>query len=406
MNKIKLSFVFLVLIFSSFNLNAHQISQSFSNWTVENENIMAVFSVTSRQVTLLPLLDGYSDNLSEQLTKHLKKNIKVFINEKECNLAKDIPTKITDESSLKSLLNFKCSENTGIMKIENNSFFSVSAGHIHFARIRIGENDWQETIFTSTQKDASFSLSSGKNQRSALQIFFDYIKLGFEHILSGYDHLAFLLALLLITIRLKKVLLTVTGFTLGHSITLALAALGLIQPSTVAIEALIGFTILLVASESLILDDKSQNSFTIGSFSFLLILFILSILFGGIISPLTWLGLIIFTFSYSMLVQTKSDAEYYNPGLTLIFGLIHGFGFASVLIDLGLPKDKTVTALLGFNLGVEFGQILVVILAIVILYMLGKSSLIKYKDYLFNFTAIILIALGTFWFIGRAFSLQ
>jgi len=117
MNKIKLSFVFLVLIFSSFNLNAHQISQSFSNWTVENENIMAVFSVTSRQVTLLPVLDGYSDNLSEQLTKHLKKNIKVFINEKECDLAKDIPTKITDESSLKSLLNFKCSENTGIMKI-------------------------------------------------------------------------------------------------------------------------------------------------------------------------------------------------------------------------------------------------------------------------------------------------
>ena len=55
MNKIKLSFVFLVLIFSSFNLNAHQISQSFSNWTVENENIMAVFSVTSRQVTLLPV---------------------------------------------------------------------------------------------------------------------------------------------------------------------------------------------------------------------------------------------------------------------------------------------------------------------------------------------------------------
>ena len=73
-----------------------------------------------------------------------------------------------------------------------------------------------------------------------------------------------------------------------------------------------------------------------------------------------------------MLVQTKSDAEYYNSGLTLIFWLIHGFGFASVLIDLGLPKDKTVTALLGFNLGVEFGQILVVILAIVILYMLGK----------------------------------
>ena len=80
MNKIKLSFVFLVLIFSSFKLNAHQISQSFSNWTVKNENIMAVFSVTSLHVTLLPVLYGYSDNLSEQLNQHLNKNIKVFIN--------------------------------------------------------------------------------------------------------------------------------------------------------------------------------------------------------------------------------------------------------------------------------------------------------------------------------------
>jgi len=406
MNKLKLFFVFLVLIFSFLDLKAHQISQSFSNWTVENGNIMAVFSVASRQVTLLPVLDGYSNNLSEQLSSHLKKNIKVFINEKSCDLDPDIPIKVTDDNSLKSLLKFNCSETKGIMRIENNSFFSASAGHIHFARIRIGSNDWQETIFTSTQREANFSLSSGKNQRSSLQIFFDYIKLGFEHILSGYDHLAFLMALLLITVRIKKVLLIVTGFTVGHSITLALAALGLIQPSTIAIEALIGFTILLVASESLILDDKNQNSFTIGSVGFLSILFILSILFSGVISPLTWLGLIIFTYSYSMLVRTRNDAEYYNPGLTLVFGLIHGFGFASVLLDLGLPKDKTVTALLGFNLGVELGQILVVILAIVILYMLRKSSLIKYKDYLFNITAIILIALGTFWFVGRAFGLQ
>ena len=83
MNKLKLFFIFLVLIFGSLNLKAHQISQSFSNWTVENSDIMAVFSVTSRQVTLLPVLDGYSNNLSEQLTTHLKKNIKVSINDKK-----------------------------------------------------------------------------------------------------------------------------------------------------------------------------------------------------------------------------------------------------------------------------------------------------------------------------------
>ena len=406
MNKLKFAITFFVLIFSSFGLKAHQISQSFSNWTVEDGNITAVFSVTSRQVTLLPILDGYSNNLNEQLTEHLKKNIRVFINDKNCILDPDIPTKLSSDSSLKSLLKFECLEDKGIMRIENSSFFSASAGHIHFARIRIDSNDWQETIFTSTQQEAKFSLLSGKNQRGSIEIFLDYIKLGFEHILSGYDHLAFLIALLLVTIRPRKILLTITGFTVGHSITLALAALGLIQPSTIAIEALIGFTILLVAGESLILEDKDQNSFSVGSTGLLIILAVLSVILGGIISPLTWLGLIIFMYSYSKLVRTRGDAEYYNPGLTLIFGLIHGFGFASVLLDLGLPKDKTVTALLGFNLGVEFGQILVVLLAIVFLYMLGKSSLVKYKDYLFNIVAIVLIALGTFWFVGRAFGLQ
>ena len=120
--------------------------------------------------------------------------------------------------------------------------------------------------------------------------------------------MAFLIALLLVTIRPRKILLTITGFTVGHSITLALAALGLIQPSTIAIEALIGFTILLVAGESLILEDKDQNSFSIGSTGLLIILAVLSIILGGIISPLTWLGLIIFMYSYSRLVRTRGDA--------------------------------------------------------------------------------------------------
>ena len=128
-------------------------------------------------------------------------------------------------------------------------------------------------------------------------------------------------------------------------------------------------------------------------------------IFGGIVSPLTWLGLIIFMISYSYLVEVKKDAETFNPALTLVFGLIHGFGFASVLLELGLPKGKAVSSLFGFNLGVEFGQILVVTLAISTLYVLGKTKLIKYKENFYNISALFLIALGTFWFVGRVFSL-
>ena len=405
MNKLKIFLIVILCSFFSFPANSHQISQSFSNWTVEEKNITAVFSVAPRYITLLPVLDGYYDSLEDQLSNHLKKNIKIFSNEKPCVISSSILTKRNEDNSIKAMLNFECLETGNTLSIENNSFFDASAGHIHFARIKINSNDWEETIFTSTRKKNEFSFISGKNQQSSFEVFFDYIKLGFEHILLGFDHLAFLMTLLLVSLNLKKVFFTVTGFTIGHSITLALAALGLVQPSSVAIEALIGFTILLVASQALLLEDKKSPIFLKSSVGFLIILGLASIIFGGIVSPLTWLGLIIFMISYSYLVEVKRDAETFNPALTLVFGLIHGFGFASVLLELGLPKGKAVSSLFGFNLGVELGQILVVTLAIFTLYVLGKTKLINYKDIFYNVSALLLIALGTFWFVGRVFSL-
>jgi len=405
MNRLKVPLLIILLSFLSFPANSHQISQSFSNWTVEEKNVTAIFSIAPRYITLLPALDGYYDSLEEQLSNHLKRNIKIYSNDIACDFSSGILTRQNKDNSIKAMINFQCPENGNILSIENNSFFDASAGHIHFARIKINSNDWEETIFTSTRKKNEFSLISGKNQQSSFEVFNDYIKLGFEHILLGFDHLAFLMTLLLISLNLKKVFLTVTGFTIGHSITLALAALELIQPSTVAIEALIGFTILLVASQALLLEDQKNSIFLKSSVCFLIILGLSSLIFGGIVSPLTWLGLIIFTISYAYLVETKKDAETYNPALTLVFGLIHGFGFASVLLELGLPKGKAVSSLFGFNLGVEFGQILVVTLAISTLYVLGKTKLIKYKENFYNISALFLIALGTFWFVGRVFSL-
>ena len=405
MNRLKVVLVIILSSFLSFTVNSHQISQSFSNWTVEEKNVTAIFSIAPRYITLLPVLDGYYDSLEEQLSNHLKRNIKIYSNDIACDFSSEILTSQNKDNSIKAMINFQCPENGNILSIENNSFFDASAGHIHFARIKINSNDWEETIFTSTRKKNEFSLISGKNQQSSLEVFIDYIKLGFEHILLGFDHLAFLMTLLLISLNLRKVFLTVTGFTIGHSITLALAALELIRPSTVAIEALIGFTILLVASQALLLEDQRNSIFLKSSLCFLIILGLLSLIFGGIVSPLTWLGLIIFTVSYAFLVETKKDAESYNPALTLVFGLIHGFGFASVLLELGLPKGKAVSSLFGFNLGVELGQILVVTLAISTLYVLGKTKLIKYKENFYNISALFLIALGTFWFVGRVFSL-
>ena len=78
MNKLKIFLIVILCSFFSFPANSHQISQSFSNWTVEEKNITAVFSVAPRYITLLPVLDGYYDSLEDQLSNHLKKNIKIF----------------------------------------------------------------------------------------------------------------------------------------------------------------------------------------------------------------------------------------------------------------------------------------------------------------------------------------
>ena len=91
-----------------------------------------------------------------------------------------------------------------------------------------------------------------------------------------------------------------------------------------------------------------------------------------------------------------------NPLITVVFGLIHGFGFAGVLTELGLPKDGLIVGLLGFNLGVELGQILVISIVLIILFLLGKTYLARYKKLIYNLTGMSLIALGVFWFVGRS----
>jgi hypothetical protein len=136
----------------------------------------------------------------------------------------------------------------------------------------------------------------------------EYLKLGIEHILTGYDHLLFVACLLMLAGTTKRVLLIVTGFTLAHSVTLALAALDIVRVPIAPLEAVIALSIVFVAAE---LARPARDT-------------------------LTW--------KYPILISSG-------------FGLLHGFGFAAVLGEIGLPQTEVPLALLFFNLGVEVGQI-------------------------------------------------
>ncbi|MGI9384158.1 MAG: HupE/UreJ family protein [Methyloligellaceae bacterium] len=143
----------------------------------------------------------------------------------------------------------------------------------------------------------------------------EYLVLGIEHILKGYDHLLFVACLVLIAGTWRRILITVTGFTIAHSITLALAALDVVRVPVPPVEAVIALSIVFLATE--IARERRDT--------------------------LTW--------RYPIVVAGS-------------FGLLHGFGFASVLSEIGLPQTEIPAALLLFNLGVEVGQVLFVALIV------------------------------------------
>lgn len=179
-----------------------------------------------------------------------------------------------------------------------------------------------------------------------------YLKLGIEHLLAGYDHVLFVLGLLLLISSTRSLLITITCFTLAHSVTLALSVLGWVQLSQAAVEACIALSIVLLAREVL-----SQRA--------------------SLLKRSPWLA-------------------------AFGFGLLHGFGFAGALRDIGLPDENLWLALLSFNVGIELGQLLLVGLWVVLGW-LTKS--LTSKEKLRPLLAYGIGGLAVFWTLQRVLPL-
>lgn len=192
-----------------------------------------------------------------------------------------------------------------------------------------------------------------KGPRTAGEVVWDYTLLGFEHILIGFDHLLFVLALLLIVKGIKPLLLTITAFTVAHSITLAIATFGWIWVPAPPLEATIALSILFLASELL----KVNN----GEYSL--------------------------TARYPWLVSFS-------------FGLLHGLGFAGALSEVGLPEHEIPLALLMFNVGVELGQICFVLVMLAMISIL-KKVYINWPKWTQKVPAYAIGSMAAFWFIQR-----
>lgn len=201
--------------------------------------------------------------------------------------------------------------------------------------------DQQEQQLTSSTNSSSSGNSGSSSD------WFSFFKLGMNHILTGYDHLLFLFALLLRKQTLKQYAAIITAFTLAHSITLTLAVVGWISLPSRVVESVIALSICYVALENI---------------------FRKKIRFRALI--------------------------------TFLFGLIHGIGFADILQEMNLPKAHLAVDLVSFNVGIEFIQLCIVIILLPVLIFLQKRNF--YKPVV-AYGSWLITALGAFWLVERLF---
>jgi hypothetical protein len=208
------------------------------------------------------------------------------------------------------------------------------------------------------------------------------------------------MGLLLCCASFRIAALALTGFTLGHSLTLALAATGLVQPEVQAIEALIGFTIVLIGFEAF--QRASSRAGAVWAAPALTAGFAGAALAGPTtLSPIALAGAL--AISGAQAIASRASTVFLVVS-TALFGLIHGFGFANALIEVGLPPGRLITGLAGFNIGVEIGQIAIAgSLWILASLALRQPGLAKEAQGLRQVAALALVALGTFWLVERTF---
>jgi hydrogenase/urease accessory protein HupE len=209
-------------------------------------------------------------------------------------------------------------------------------------------NGEKVTFMLQPNKDSG--VIPGKS--STYDVIKTYSKLGVEHILLGIDHLLFVLALIIITSGKWRILKTITAFTLAHSITLSLAALGYVNFPTPPVEAVIALSIVFLAVEII----KNLN--------------------GGktLTSQKPWL-------------------------VAFTFGLLHGFGFAGALANIGLPQQDIPWALAFFNVGVEIGQIAFVLVVLVFIKLLSYKK--NWPIFVKKIPAYAIGSMAAFWLIER-----
>jgi hydrogenase/urease accessory protein HupE len=225
--------------------------------------------------------------------------------------------------------------------------FPYDPQHQTFVNVYEGEGAPQQWIFAAGSEPKTYYSGSTSGVLAVMETF---IPAGAHHILIGPDHLLFLFALLLLGGSVGTLVRIITAFTIGHSITLSLAVLDIVTLRGSIVEPAIALTIVVVGADNLL----------------------------------------------------RGQGRDLRSWMALAFGLIHGFGFAGVLQEIGLPQSALGWSLFSFNVGVELGQLVAVVPVAIALALLRKKSP-GWNDRVVVGGSILVIGAGTWWFVQRVF---
>lgn len=362
---------FLIII--SMPALAHKQSDSYLSLNIQGNIISGQWDVALRDIDNAFPLDDNQDNKitwgelkshQNKISSYLLKHIEIKSGKNICPLSpiKQLVDYHTDGAYNILFFQANCSHNIRAIDISYTLFSKLDPQHRGLLKIRYNKNV-TTAIFGPDKPTQHFSVKSFSKWNALIE----YVNEGIHHIWSGIDHILFLLSLLMPAVLIKQqggwkgvarfkpafidTLKIVTAFTLAHSITLSLAVLGIISLPSRLVESGIALTVIFAALNNIV----------------------------PLISSYRW-------------------------AMAFAFGLVHGLGFASVLIDLGLPKATLLLALFAFNVGVEIGQFTIVGVFLPLAYFSRNSYF--YRKFIMFGGSLGVIVVASIWLLERAFNLK
>jgi hydrogenase/urease accessory protein HupE len=351
----------LALVASVSAARAHSVNFAVAFVTVQDSAVKVTLTITGTDIdraAALHIADpgtgmvvpGWLRDAEPMLARYIQERTTVTAGDTACPLAGPMAITADSDTGVNVEMRFDCPAGNATIAYRSAAMVDFDPA-ARQAVMLWDRGDYVQVALLDADRTATM-LRSRTWLGMPIDVIGEYVVLGIEHIFLGYDHIAFLIAVLLWARRLMTLVKVVTAFTVAHSITLSLAALDIVQIPSSIIEPAIAATIVIVALENFI----SRN----------------------VENRWMWTGPL---------------------------GLIHGFGFASALAERGLPHSALIYSLASFNIGVEIGQIAIVSLVLPLMWLADRAMAngaapVRKPALVYPFSVLV-AALGLWWFAER-----